>query len=337
MKRINVKELAARVLASRGRIASGELAKEAGVSRQTAQAVLAGLVDEGVAEAVGAGRGAHYVPAGQTSYRWDVRGLEEHRVWSELVRDKSLADLPDPVRSVLAYAVFEMVNNVIDHSGSGGLLVRVGCSGGAVAISIEDTGIGALEKVRAGMSLGSHFGALGQLSKGKVTTDPERHTGKGIFFTSKVVDQFTLAANGIEWTVDNAGGDVAVGVSGRADGTTIGLVVDPAGGRTLEAVFGDYTTGLEFDTSRAVVKLFEHGDTFVSRSEARRLAAGLERFVTVIVDFSGIQRVGQGFVDELFRVWARQNDGVRLEPVNMNAAVEFMVRRGLASGDSSDR
>ena len=68
----------------------------------------------------------------------------------------------------------------------------------------------------------------------------------------------------------------------------------------------------------------------VSRSEARRLSHGLERFKDVIVDFAGVESVGQGFVDELFRVWASNHDDTSLEPVNMNAAIEFMVRRGLS-------
>ena len=108
-----------------------------------------------------------------------------------------------------------------------------------------------------------------------------------------------------------------------------GLTHDPTSGRTLESVFGDYTSGYDFDTSRIIVKLFEHGDSFVSRSEARRVAVGLERFRVVIVDFGGIRRVGQGFVDELLRVWASSHPNVRIEPANMNPAVEFMVRRGL--------
>jgi hypothetical protein len=180
------------------------------------------------------------------------------------------------------------------------------------------------------MNLESHFDALGQISKGKLTTDPERHTGEGIFFTSKVVDRFMLAANGVEWLVDNTAGDVAVGVSNVAVGTVIGLVHDIRGSRTLESVFNRYSSAFEFDTSQAIVKLFQYGDTFVSRSEARRLSVGLERFKAVIVDFAGVQRVGQGFVDELFRVWASNYDDTHLEPVNMNAAVEFMVRRGLS-------
>jgi len=318
----------------RGRVSSGQLAAAAGISRQAAHATLRRLVAEGIAEAVGAGRGAHYVPAGLRSFTWNVDHLEEHEVWRDLLRESALSDLHEPAASVLHYAVSEMVNNVIDHSGSPTLTVRVGMSGGDATVLIEDEGIGALEKIRQGKGFPSHFDALGQLSKGKLTTDPEHHTGEGIFFTSKSVDRFTLDANGIEWTVDNRRGDTAVGVSDVKRGTVVGLVHGVTSARTLESVFGAYATGLEFDTTRTVVKLFEHGDTFISRSEARRIALGLDRFRTVIVDFSGIERVGQGFVDELFRVWASEHETVNLEPVNMNPPVEFMVRRGLDSGRS---
>ena len=48
--------------------------------------------------------------------------------------------------------------------------------------------------------------------------------------------------------------------------------------------------------------------------------------------------VGQGFVDEVFRVWAREHPEVRLIPRAMNVAVEFMVRRGLSGrGPVGDR
>jgi anti-sigma regulatory factor (Ser/Thr protein kinase) len=247
-----------------------------------------------------------------------------------LLLDEALEDVREPARSVLHYAVSEMVNNVIDHSGSDTVAVRTSMQASKISISIEDAGIGAFEKVRSGLSLESHFDALGQLSKGKLTTDPARHTGEGIFFTSKVVDRFELFANGIEWVVDNLVGDVAVGVSkSRVSGTVIGLQHDTRSTRSLEAVFDEYSSGFEFDTSRVVVKLFERGETFISRSEARRIVVGLDQFSTVLVDFTGVQRVGQGFVDELFRVWASSHVGTRLEPVKMNAAVEFMVRRGL--------
>ena len=81
--------------------------------------------------------------------------------------------------------------------------------------------------------------------------------------------------------------------------------------------------------TRPVVKLFEIGVTFVSRSEAKRFLAELEDFTEVEIDFSGVDSVGQGFVDEMLRVWPREHPGTTLIPTGMNPAVEFMVRRGI--------
>ncbi len=65
----------------------------------------------------------------------------------------------------------------------------------------------------------------------------------------------------------------------------------------------------------------------MSRSEAKRLIHGLERFREVVLDFSGVDAVGQGFADEVFRVWAGAHPEVLLDPTNMNEAVAFMVER----------
>lgn len=76
-----------------------------------------------------------------------------------------------------------------------------------------------------------------------------------------------------------------------------------------------------------VVMLLPLGARLISRSEAKRLLAGLDRFAEVVLDFNGVEEIGQGFADEVFRVWARAHPKVRLKPVNMSEAVEFMVRR----------
>lgn len=75
------------------------------------------------------------------------------------------------------------------------------------------------------------------------------------------------------------------------------------------------------------MKLFGSGVTFVSRSEARRLLEGMTAFDDIDIDFAGVEDVGQGFVDEILRVWPSQHPGVGVHPINMNEAVEFMVRR----------
>jgi hypothetical protein len=97
--------------------------------------------------------------------------------------------------------------------------------------------------------------------------------------------------------------------------------------RPLAALFAEYTDDHEFSRTRAVVKLFTLGGDFVSRSEARRLLHGLERFKEVILDFRGVDGIGQGSADEVFRVWPASHPEVRLSPVEMSDEVAFMVRR----------
>jgi uncharacterized protein (DUF1330 family) len=161
-----------------------------------------------------------------------------------------------------------------------------------------------------------------------VTTQPQAHTGQGIFFTSKMADLFTLEANGLRWVVDNRREDVAISEAPARPGTTVTFELPLATATDPAAIFARYSHGddFAFDTSRVVVRLFEHGSEFVSRSEAKRIAAGLERFRHVIVDFRGVEAVGQGFADELFRVWATAHPEVALEPMNMQPAVERVVR-----------
>lgn len=62
-----------------------------------------------------------------------------------------------------------------------------------------------------------------------------------------------------------------------------------------------------------------------SRAQAKRIAHRLEAFDTVDLDFDGVDAIGQGFADELFRVFARQHPQVVLQPRNMNAQVAAMV------------
>jgi hypothetical protein len=197
-------------------------------------------------------------------------------------------------------------------------------------VAVVDDGIGAFERVRSHFGLDDPLHALQELSKGRLTTRPEHHTGEGLFFASKMVRRFHLTANGLTWHVDNERNDQTVEPAGSRPGTRaeLELALDTRV-RTTD-VFARYTHDFEFDTTRCVVRLFDLAETFVSRAEAKRLTANLDRFREVILDFRGVEAVGQGFVDEVFRVWAHAHPGIRLVPVDMSPEVEFMVRRGLA-------
>ena len=91
----------------------------------------------------------------------------------------------------------------------------------------------------------------------------------------------------------------------------------------------DHASGHEADQRRHVVTLRDEGTHLVSRSEAKHVLEGVERFREVILDFHGVEGVGQGFADEVFRVWAQRYPEVRLRPERMAPLVEFMVRRAL--------
>ena len=258
-----------------------------------------------------------------------LSGLQEDQVWRDAAAN---LDIPaaTPSRLILAYAFTEMLNNAIDHSKGSVVEIRLGTASGTVIVVIHDDGRGVFETLASGLGLPDEPTAIQELTKGKRTTSPANHTGEGIFFTSKAVDVFRLAANGYVWTVDNLRNDHAMGVSRVTRGTRVELELDEKTDRDLTALFAEFTEDYQFVRSRPIVKLFELGVSFVSRSEAKRLLAGMEQFAEIEVDFSGVESVGQGFVDELLRVWPRERPETKVVPIGMNPAVEFMVRRGIA-------
>ena len=226
----------------------------------------------------------------------------------------------------------ELVNNAIDHSGAREIELIVGETGvGAsdvrVSFEVIDAGAGVFEHVRRS-PLASPLEALQELSKVKTTTMPSRHTGEGIFFTSKAADRFELESGALRWVVDNERSDFAVGpVDPPRAGTRARFEARPARARPLGALFDEYTEGYEFSKTRTVVKLFAIGVEFVSRSEAKRLVSGLEKFREVVLDFTGVELIGQRFADEVFRVWQREHPEVALLPVHMSEPIAFMVER----------
>ncbi|HXK31411.1 MAG TPA: STAS-like domain-containing protein, partial [Candidatus Paceibacterota bacterium] len=81
------------------------------------------------------------------------------------------------------------------------------------------------------------------------------------------------------------------------------------------------------DKTEVRVKLYLMGGIHVSRSQARRVLSGLEKFKTVILDFENVPTVGQAFADEIFRVFKNKHSDIQLIPTNMNEGVNFMINR----------
>ncbi|MBQ1764469.1 MAG: STAS-like domain-containing protein, partial [Aquincola sp.] len=196
---------------------------------------------------------------------------------------------------------------------------------------------GIFRKIARALDLPDERQALLELSKGKFTTDPTRHSGEGVFFTSRMFDQFLIQANDLRYAHLSADlQDRLDEVADAADGTIVFMSIAADSTRTTREIFDQYTSGPDdftFDKTVVPMRLAKYGtEQLVSRSQAKRLIARFDRFKIVVLDFEGVDSIGQGFADELFRVYARAHPDIRLETVNAGEDVLRMVRRVTAAG-----
>ncbi len=323
-----------RVLVDRaGEVSNRDVVRALGVSPATSHRLLAALVTAGVLERRGAGRSARY-HLRQVRRRFKLQGLEESTAWREVATDIGrIRPLDGEARHSLDYAATEMINNAIDHSR--GKVVEVTAafeSASSTVVTVRDDGIGVYARLQSDFGFSSAYDAIIQLEKGRLTSDPSNHSGEGLFFSSKAVSQFRLESQGVAWIVDNLVNDTAIGTSAVTKGTQVVLTVVRGRTPVLADVFAAHTDKetLEFTRTRSTIRLGAFGPSLLSRSEAKRVTARLAEFRHAVLDFSGVDVVGQGFCDQVFRVFAREHPEVALEPVGMNDAVAFMVGRARA-------
>ena len=127
--------------------------------------------------------------------------LEEDRIWDADIKSL-LADLSDNVRAIWYYAFTEMVNNAIDHSSGQEMIINVNRTTMDTEIVIQDNGEGIFKKIQRELDLYDESHAVLELAKGKLTTDPERHSGQGIFFTSRMFDRFMILSGNTVFSHD---------------------------------------------------------------------------------------------------------------------------------------
>ena len=297
------------------------------------------MIKKGLLIKLGSTRSASYVLpkyAGNIEWKFDRRylnkNLAEHEVLEDIEgRAQFRQSLSENVRNIFEYTFSEMLNNAIEHSESENIHVIVEKNENNLLFQINDFGIGVYRNIMNDRKLKSELEAVQDLLKGKTTTQPQAHSGEGIFFTSKIADAFSLESFGYKLTIENNIEDLFFEeIKPSKKGTKVSFDIACNSERHLNDLFAEYQTNPEeyaFDKTEIQIKLYTMGTIHISRSQARRVLTGLEKFKSITLDFDNVPNVGQAFADEIFRVFKNKNPDIQITPINMNKAVKFMIGR----------
>ncbi len=323
------------------KIKSQDIVAKFGVSRQYASFLIRALIHENKLLKVGSTNSAYYIlpelykEAGlfpsQIFKRLKNKNLHEHEVYDQILNQyPPLKQLPENVKAILNFGFSEMLNNAIEHSKSQNVEVDISMQNRKLIFIVNDFGIGVFRNVMKKKKLKTEIEAMQDLLKGKTTTASKFHSGEGIFFTSKVGDVFTLESFGYLLVVNNKTHEIFFQKPPALKrGTKVKLTIDVNSSRHLSSVFKHFTdVDFGFSKTEIKVRLYTSGEgVHVSRSQARRILSGLDKFSSVTLDFDKVPSIGQGFADEIFRVFKIRHPNIKIQPINMNEAVQFMVNR----------
>lgn len=336
------KQLILQYVKKMGSLRAADLVSKYRISRQAINRHLQDLIAEGqILKQGGSNAGAFYVynddglirslAGRQRRFKKRVAssGLSEDILFNEMERQAALlGGMNQNDIEIFRYAFTEMVNNAIDHSGAKLIDIDVHVNRGSASFDVVDKGVGAFDNILKKKNLGNEMEAIQDLIKGKLTTSAENHSGEGIFFTSKVADKFEIESHRKRLIFDNRIDDVFVEDRRHLKGTTVHFHMDLPSKRDLTGVFRKFTgEDFSFDRTRVKVKLFDSGDSYISRSQAKRLLHSMESFREIVLDFAGVKTVGQAFADEVFRVFKNAHPEITISYENAGENVEFMIRR----------
>ncbi len=245
-------------------------------------------------------------------------GLTEDSAWNDAA--PFVGRLPENVLSIWNTGFTEMFNNAIDHSAGTEIAVEIRKTAINTEMEIRDNGVGIFKKVQAAANLPDERQAILELAKGKFTTDRTKHSGEGIFFTSKMFDAFDILSEGLSFTGTRP-------PTGSA-GTTVWMKLDNESTRVAADIYNAFSVeDFGFDKTNVPIKMAQFaGQRMVSRSQAKRVLARIGEFKVAIFDFAGVEMIGQAFADEIFRVFHNAHPDIRLEVVNAGSDVLNMIR-----------
>lgn len=311
-------------------------AQQFGISRQAINRHLKTLTQQGLIEVSGATRNKQYqlkaIEVFTTSY--PLANLEEHKVWSKEIAPRLIKFvLPKNVMTIWEYGFTEMLNNAIDHSDGVTVSISLAIYATYARLQIADNGEGIFTRISRLLNLDDERHAVLELSKGKLTTDPANHSGEGIFFTSRLFDHFMVSSGKVFFSHDlHAPEDWILEKEASTSGTLVELELNHYAQYTVKEVFDTYASGDDYGFVKTVVpvRLAQYGnESLISRSQAKRVLARIDRFKVVIFDFEGVESVGQAFADEIFRVFKNRRPDIQVQYIKANAETEAMILRAL--------
>lgn len=269
-------------------------------------------------------------------FSWTIqpKGNEsEDEFWTDNLRPQ-LKDLHKDVYGILYYCFTEMLNNAFDHSDAKEISIFLRIDSKKISIAVQDDGVGIFDKIKNFIGLDDIRDAIMELTKGKLTTAPKNHSGQGIFFTSRAVSEFNVQSGGYEFFAINRFEDCAIKSEKTTlkIGTKVLFEIEKSISYTIRDVFEKYslTEDFDFDVTDIKIQLLSLMETeLISRSQAKRLVFGLEKFDKLILDFKKVRIVGQGFCDEVFRVFQNQYPKIQIECIHLNDDIEFMIKRSI--------
>ncbi len=312
-------------------------AQNFGITRQAVHRHLRALIEKNLIKATGHTRARHYeiIPFYKGHYTVDLTiHQDEDKIWRDLVFPH-VKNYPANILEICCYGFTEIMNNAIDHSSGDKGTILIALSVDEIQFVIGDNGVGIFRKIKDACGLEDEHQAILELSKGKLTTDPGRHSGEGIFFTSRAFDSFLITSYGLDFIKDEENEilyDTPINDWTRnAPGTAVGLRISPTAKTNLNDVFSRHTNQVDGDAAgftKTIIALrlaLYENEGLVSRSQAKRVMARADHFKEVVLDFEGIGAIRQGFADEIFRVFKNNHPSIILEVVNANQSVTGMI------------
>lgn len=303
------------------------------ISRQAVNRHIQLLIDEGVIFPEGVTRNKKYYLSPLTHWEqsFPLDGtMPEDRVWIEFI-SPSLGPMPKNVSEIWHFGFTEMFNNAIDHSEGRRVNVEFTKTAASTTITLYDDGVGIFKKIQTAMGLIDERHSVLELAKGKFTTDPANHSGEGIFFSSRMFDDFKILSGGVYFSHEfNHREDWILQSHTMVKGTYVKMILNNHTSRSAKKVFSKFTSGDDYGFNKTVVpvNLTRYGDdNLISRSQAKRLLARIDRFKVVVLDFSGVKSIGQAFADEVFRVFSQRHPEVEIKEINATEDVKKMISR----------